>query len=105
MKDPTSSRPKVYLPNLSSHDISDAHRFGDIIPLTEGKISRYSTNHLYREIEPIIAESSPEDYILLTGLTVINVIVASLYALKHNRLNLLIHRADDNTYINRIINF
>lgn len=97
--------PNIYLPNKSSHDISDAYRFGDVIPLTSGKISRYSTNHLYREIEPVISKSTSTDYILLTGLTVVNVITCSLFVLKHNRLNLLIHHSDDNSYVSRIMTF
>lgn len=91
----------VYIVNKSGHDISDAERFGDIVYLSSGPHSRYATNNIYRTFKPILEVSHPDDYLLLTGLTIMNVIAASIMAMTHGKLNLLIHRPVDNTYVLR----
>ena len=92
-------KPNVYVVNNSGHNIEDARRFGDIIHLSDGPHSRYATNNIYRQFKPILEASEPDDYLLLTGLTVMNVVAASILVLIHGRLNLLIHRPKDNTYV------
>jgi len=84
---------KVYVINKSAHDHSDAERFGELIYLSEGSINRYSTNSMFREFMPVLAESGPEDYILQTGLTVMSNIACAIFAVLHKRLNLLIYKA------------
>ena len=96
--------PNVYVLNKSGHDISDAYRFGDVVYLTEGRISRYATNNLYRSFVSVLENSNKNDYILLTGLTVANVIACSIFALIHGSLNILIHQPKDNTYVERRLN-
>jgi hypothetical protein len=49
---------------------------------------------------PIINASESHDYILITGLTVMTCIATGMFAYKHGRLNLLIHRAN-HTYAER----
>lgn len=95
--------PNVYVTNKSGHDVSAAKMFGDLIFLSKGKQPRYATNNIYREFLPILECSEPKDYILLTGLTVMNVIACSIFSLKHGKLNLLIHRPKNNDYIERTL--
>ena len=84
---------KVYIVNKGSHDHSDAERFGKIVYLSEGSINRYSTNTMFREFDPILQKSSPEDYILPTGLTIMSNIACAIFAMLHGKLNLLIYKA------------
>ena len=86
--------PKVYVINKSCHDLDNARRFGEIIYLSEGRIDRYATGKMYRLFNLHIRDSKPEDYILLTGLSVMQSIACSMFAAKHGRLNLLIHKVD-----------
>lgn len=95
----------VYIVNKSSHDMDDAKRFGDLIFMTKGSQSRFATNNIYRQFLPILEGSQKSDYILLTGLTVMNVIACSIFVLLHKKLNLLIHRPKDNTYVERQLEF
>ena len=97
-------KPNVYVINRSSHDFSDAERFGDLIFLSDGRIDKFATNNIYRMFQPILAASASEDYLLVTGLTIMVCIAAGMLASKHGRLNLLIHRAD-NTYVSRTLVF
>ena len=85
--------PKVFVVNKGSHDHSDAERFGELVFLSEGSINRYNCNSMYREFEPKLRESNPEDYILPTGLTIMSAIACGMFADLHGRLNLLIYKA------------
>jgi len=96
-----NKKPNVYVVNRSSHDFTDAHRFGDVVFLSEGIQPRYETNHIYRQFKPLLEVSEPHDYLLLTGLTVMNVIAASIMAVQHGQINLLIHKAETNSYVER----
>jgi len=93
--------PKVFIVNKSSHDFSDAARFGDLVFLSEGSFDPYSVGKMYREFEVILKHSSPEDYILPTGLSVMQIIVAAIFANMHHKLNLLLF--SNGRYIERRI--
>jgi len=94
---------KVYIVNKSSHDFSAAQRHGDLIALSEGSMNRYGTNSIHRNFSEKMEDSTKDDYILLCGLTVMNVIAASIFVAKHGKLNLLMFRGGD--YIERNIVF
>ena len=93
--------PKVYVINRSAHDYSGAERWGDIAFLSEGPVNRYATNKIYRMSKEVLAKSNPDDYILLTGLTVMAVIASAIFAVRHKRLNLLIFRPNSHSYVER----
>lgn len=94
---------KVYILGKSSHDFTDAERFGDLTFITEGVLPRYQTNLMTRIFEEKLTASSPDDFILITGLTVGVSILCALFATKHKRLNLLIYKASERRYIDRTI--
>jgi len=83
---------KVFIPNKSYHDFSEATRFGDLVYLTSGKISILSIGRMYRTFMPIIQASTKEDYILVSGPSVMTSILCSMFSIKHGVLNLLIYQ-------------
>ena len=83
----------VYIINKGIHDHSDAERFGELVYLSEGAINRYATSNMYREFMERLRISQSCDYLLPTGLTIMNVIACSIFVLLHGRLNLLIFKA------------
>jgi hypothetical protein len=93
--------PKVYVINKSSHDFSAAEQFGELVYLSDRTINRYATNKMYRQFDKTMRHSEATDYILITSLSVMNVIACVLFALRHKCLNLLIHKTDNNTYVER----
>lgn len=97
-------RANVYVINRASHDFSGAEKFGDLIYLSQGSMNRFATNNISRIFAPIINASEPDDYILITGLTVMTCIATGMFAYKHGRLNLLIHRSN-HTYVDRKLVF
>ena len=80
--------PTVYVINRASHDFSKAKKHGELCYLSNDPMDRYATNNMYRQFKEILEASSPDDYILVTSLTIMNV-------------NLLIHKTENNDYIVR----
>ena len=97
--------PKVFIVNKSIHDFSAAKDFGKIVYLSEGMVSRYNTTQIFRQVWHYLKVSDSNDYILITGLSVINSIACTIFGLLHNRLNLLIHDNKNNTYQERKLDF
>lgn len=96
---------KVYIINKGGHDHSDAERFGDLVYLSEGVMSRYGTTQIYRQFAEVLKDSSPNDYILPTGLSTMGHIACSIFVFLHGRLNLLLYKSNSNggKYVERII--
>jgi hypothetical protein len=82
----------VWIANKSGHDFGAAEQFGRIHYLTFGSLSVLSVNSIYRKVNDVLANSSPEDYLILTGLPVIGAIACACFVEKHGRLNLLIYK-------------
>ena len=83
---------KVFIINKGGHNHEDAERFGDLVFLSEGNINRYAVNSIYRRFVTILENSSPEDYILITGLSVMSSVACAIFSRLHGRLNLLLYK-------------
>ena len=99
---------KVYIVNRGCHDHSDAERFGELVFLSEGSINRFAVARIYREFIDAMSESGPEDYILITGLSVMSSIACAIFSRKHGQVNLLLFKATRNPqekgcYIERVL--
>lgn len=92
---------KVYVPNKGSHDLSAAEKFGELIFITESYVNRYAVGTVVRAVEQQMQDASADDYILVTGLPVLNMIAAAVFAHKFGRLNLLLHKQQTGEYIVR----
>jgi len=91
--------PVVYCVNRGGHDYSAAEAYGEVLFITEGKLAKYDASQMLRECEAAFADSTPDDYILLTSLTTLCSVACAIFAHKHGRLNLLIHK--DDGYVER----
>jgi len=98
---------KVYIINKGGHDHSDAERYGELVFLSEGSINRYAVNSIYRRFVSFLKESSSEDYILITGLSVMSCVACAIFAHIHGRLNLLLYKTSrgekEGYYVDRTI--
>jgi hypothetical protein len=90
---------KVFIVNRSAHDFSAADKFGELIFLSEGKISRYAVNSMHRDFTALMEGSTKDDYIVPCSLNVMNSIACAIFAHKHGTLNLLLFK--DGLYIER----
>jgi len=60
------------------------------------------TSQMYRNFTIKMVNSEPTDWLAPTGFTVMSMIAAAIFAVKHKRLNLLIHVGGaENQYIPR----
>ena len=95
--------PNVYVVSKSSHDFSEAKKFGKLVFLSEGAMNRYHCNNMNRQFMEVLKNSSPEDFILPCGLSVMNSIACATFSVLHERLNLLLFRKG--RYVERNIVF
>lgn len=98
--------PKVYIINKSCHDYSMAEKYGEITYLTESSYNRFSTGKMFRSFKNGLKDSNPEDFLLISGLTIMSSIACSMFAAKHKRLNLLLYNSGPNVeegYVKRTI--
>ena len=96
---------QVYVPNKSFHDFSGATQFGELIFLTEGILPLHSVNTLYRTFDRELRESTPDDYLLVSGPAILNAIVASVLSMKHGSINFLLYDRKRNRYRHERISF
>lgn len=85
-------RNKVFVPNKAGHDYSAAEERGELVFVTTGLQNRYDIRNMYRVWSEALKDSTPEDYIMLTGLNSLCSIGAAVFAKKHGRLNFLVYR-------------
>ena len=93
----------VYVLNKAPHDYSDAERYGELFYCTTGPLDKLDLSQMYRELDRALEDSQPDDWILLTSLTSLCSVACSIFAIRHNRLNLLIHTREG--YVDRSLYF
>jgi len=93
--------PTVFIPNKGVHNFSDAERYGSLFFVSDGLQNRFSVSQISRFWIEALRESKPEDFILLTSLTIINCIGCAVFVAKHGVLNLLLYKSGK--YISRQI--
>jgi len=97
--------PIVYIMNKSSHDFSGASEYGRFVFLTDTQVNRFATTNMYRHLTYKLKNSLEHDYLLVTSLTTLNMVTACIFVQRHKRLNLLIYRMKDNSYVKRVLIF
>lgn len=83
--------PRVFVTNFAGHDYSNAERFGEIVWITRGYISFHSLDRVKYQICEQVFKSTPEDWLLLSGIPVICVVSALFWYHLHRKVKLLIH--------------
>ena len=96
--------PIVWVPNKGAgHDLHAAEKFGTLRYLSEGPMSKYAVGKIFRQFAMQLRESTADDFILQTGLTMMNVLACGVFVEMHHKLNLLIYKND--YYLRRTIVF
>ena len=98
---------KVFVVNRGGHNHTDAERFGELIFMSEGTINRYAVSQMYRQFVDHLKDSTEDDYILITGLSVMASVACSVFARIHGRLNLLLFKSsqsgEEGRYVERTV--
>jgi hypothetical protein len=95
---------KVFVVAKGAHDFSAAEKFGELRFLSTSLIQLGSASSIHREFSRILArESSPDDYILVSGLSLMNGLAFAIFYSLHGRLNLLIYNKRLDEYDERTL--
>ena len=94
---------KVYVVNGAGHDIVMAERYGEIVYLTKGTINIFATDRLIKELRDKLQDAKVEDYMLLSGYALLNMIVFSLLLERLGEVRVLIYDFKEKKYIRRDI--
>lgn len=81
---------KVFVTNYAGHNYDKAKDFGEPVNITVGSVNLRSLDRVKLDIAQAIAESDPEDWLLLSGIQIIAVIASTLWLHKHKKCKMLI---------------
>lgn len=91
----------VWIPNDAGHDYEVARQYGEIVFLTSGVVRKFDAQKLYRTIAGKMSESSPDDYLMVGSLPILNAIAAAVQTKRHGQVNFLLYRGG--RYIERSV--
>ena len=102
-----SKKIDVYITNDYGYDLSDAYNFtkgeGKLIPITEGKVSIQHVEKLTNKMMFILKEMTEDDYLLISGNSIIASLASALVFNKFKKLKMLIFDAREHKYLERSI--
>ena len=81
---------KVFVPNKSPHDYSEAWDYGDLVFCTQGELNRLDVLTMQADIERAMVDATEDDYILISGLASLCSVACASFAHRFGRLNLLL---------------
>lgn len=81
---------RVWIVNFAGHDYSDAEKWGEIRPVTIGYVGQGSFDRLLYDVVNGLKDSQPDDWMLPSGLTILNVIAAAVWLKMHGELRILV---------------
>jgi hypothetical protein len=94
--------PTVFISNVArDKDYTPAAKYGAIRGITRGNYPIYKTNRLIEEIIEPLLESKPDDFLVLSGSSVICALCVAIWFQIHDDLKVLLHDRSNNSYIER----
>lgn len=95
----------VYITNMSrSHEYASAAKYGALRPVTSGNYPIYKTPRLLEEIVQALTGSDFEDYLLISGSSIVASLCLWVWVEMHGKCNLLLFRpADGGQYLLRVL--
>ncbi len=98
-----SDGPRVWMVNWQPQHELGVRDIENIVRLSQGRVNAFRTSELANDFSRQLADSDPEDFILLSGFLPLNVIVTSIMLNMHGRINLMIFDARERAYVKRTI--
>lgn len=96
---------KVWIVNSAGHNFDAAESYGELIPLTVGKVNIFNVERLIREFKGMLANHKKEDWILLSGNVILNVLAVAIVLIKHGEVRMLLYDVIKKEYVPREIKF
>lgn len=92
---------KVFIVNDTHHDYSGAMQFGELVSITEGQVPIFKTGVLSNIIEDKLKDFTEEDYVLVSGPAIVNVMVSTTLYNRFETIKFLIFDAKQQEYVVR----
>lgn len=80
---------RVYVTNYAGHNYTKAESYGELRFVTQGYVNFKDRDRLVYDLATKIADSRPDDYLLLSGHLIVNIVCFQLWMTKHNRCRIL----------------
>ncbi len=81
----------VYITNLHpDHDYQAATEFGALVPVTSGNYPVFQTQRMLEEIAEALRISSADDFLLMSGSSVVASLCIAVWLAMHEQVNLLV---------------
>ena len=94
----------VYISNLNKlHDYSSAEHFGTMTTVTAGNFPVFKTGRLIEEIVGSLIESSQDDYLLVSGSSIIAALSMAVWLTMHEKVNILLFDRTEDMYTVRTV--
>ena len=82
-------KPNVYVVNNSGYPYEKAERFGEVIFMTAGSINHSRLNSIITKIGNYIENSSPNDYLCVSGNNFLCTLAGIMWGNKHGLVKIL----------------
>lgn len=95
---------KVYISNLSPlQKYESAKLYGALVPLTKGNVPIFKTTAIQEEIKAGLEDSTPDDFLIISGSAVIAALVMGIWLTLHPTCKLLLYDKREDSYSLRVI--
>ncbi len=95
---------KVYVVNNTNHDYSKAEQYGELVYVTKGKLPIFKTNTVRAMLEKGLVKFTKDDYLLISGPVIVNIMAATILYNKFDTVKFLIFDAKQQDYVVRHLN-
>lgn len=95
---------KVFVVNNANHDYSKAEQYGELVYITKGKLPIFKTNTVKAMLEKGLVKFSKDDYLLISGPAIVNVMAATILYNKFDTVKFLVFDAKQQDYVVRHLN-
>ena len=91
--------PKVFILSDGGHDYSPAKHYGELVFCTDEIIRRDDVAHMFRVLRVALADAEPGDFLLISSLSSMCAVAASILSYQFGELHLLGYK--DGHYVQR----
>lgn len=94
----------VFVSNLSPlQDYTKATDYGALRPITSGRYPIFKLDQLQDEVIRAIATSGEDDYLLLSGSSIVAALCLTAWLIAHKQVNLLLYDKSKDVYLTRVV--
>ncbi len=94
----------VWVVHDKGHDLTGAERFGTIHPIFSGQINVFDVSSRLLDIREALKDAKEDDFILLSGYSLLNVLASNVLLEKFGGLRILIFHGNKREYQLRTLN-